>query len=234
MWSYVIDGILIVLLVVSIIVGIAKGLVDSILSLVSTGIALLGAAFLSKHVANFVNKIFNFEDFVLKHLDGAEEGSMKIFGVIELNNVEVAKFAAWIATAVIVFILIKLVIYILAKMFESVIKNSPTVSGINRVLGMIFGALKGGVMVIVGLALCTLVCQLPFIGTPTYNAIQNTIITKPIYNFVEDFVENNLTQDKIEDIIDKIISDNQVPEDDNGTENGEDGGNNGSALATNR
>ena len=223
MWGYVIDGVLILLLVVSIIVGISKGLIDSILSLVGTGIALLASVFLSKHVANFINKIFNFEDFVLNHLDGAEEGSMKIFGVIELNNVEVAKFAVWIASVVILFILIKLVIYIVGKMFEAVIKSSPTVSGINRVLGMIFGAIKGGVMVLVGLALCTLLCQLPFIGGKAYDAIQETKITKGIYNVVEDFVENNLTQEKIQDIIDKIVSDNEVPEDNGGEETGESG-----------
>ena len=124
MWSYIIDGALILLVVISIIIGISKGLIDSILSLIGTGIALLASVFLSKHVANLINKIFNFEDFVLNHLDGAEEGSMKIFGVIELNNVEVAKFAVWIASVVILFILIKLVIYIVAKMFEAVIKSS--------------------------------------------------------------------------------------------------------------
>lgn len=231
MWSYVIDGVLILLLIVSIIIGISKGLIDSILSLVGTGIALLASVFLSKHVANLINKIFNFEDFVLNHLDGAEEGSMKIFGVIELNNVEVAKFAVWIASVVILFIIIKLAIYIVAKMFEAVIKSSPTVSGINRVLGMIFGAIKGGVMVLISLALCTLLCQLPFIGKPVYDAIQDTKITKGIYNVVEDFVENNLTQEKIEDIIDKIVSDNEVPED-NGEGSGESEG--GSSLSCTR
>lgn len=232
MWSYIIDGLLILIVVISIIIGISKGLIDSILGLVSTGLALAASVFLSKYVANFINKIFNFEDFVLKHLDGAEEGSMKIFGVIELNNVEVAKFAVWIATVVIVFVLIKLVLLIVSKMFEHVIQNSPTISGLNRALGMIFGAVKGGVLVLASLALCTLLCQLPVIGTPVYNTIQDTKITRGIYNFVEDFVENNLTQDKIESIIDKIISDNEVPEDDGNTEGGETGeGNN--ALAGN-
>ena len=228
MWSYIIDGALILLVVISIIIGISKGLIDSILSLIGTGIALLASVFLSKHVANIINKIFNFEDFVLNHLDGAEEGSMKIFGVIELNNVEVAKFAVWIASVVILFILIKLVIYIVAKMFEAVIKSSPTVSGINRVLGMIFGAIKGGVMVLISLALCTLLCQLPFIGGTVYDKIQDTTITKGIYNVVEDFVENNLTQEKIEDIIDKIVSDNEVPE------NSEETSGSGDSLATTR
>ena len=229
MWSYVIDGVLIVLIVASILIGISKGLIDSILSLVGTGIALLSSVFLSKHVANFINKIFNFEDFVLKNLDGAETGSMKIFGVIELSNVEVAKFAVWIASVVILFIVIKLAIYIVSKMFEAVIKSSPTVSGINRLLGMIFGAIKGGVMVLILLALSTLLCQLPFIGSKVYNAIQDTTITKGVYNVVEDFVENNLTQEKIEDIIDKIVSENEVPENNDGTGTGD-----GSAVSVNR
>ena len=233
MWGYIIDGILILLIVISIIIGISKGFIDSVLGLVSTGLALLASVFLSKYVANLFNKMFKFEDFVLKHLDGAEEGSMKIFGVIELGNVEVAKFAVWIASVVIVFVVIKLVLYILSKMFESIIKNSPTISGINRVLGMIFGALKGAVMVFVLLALSTLLCQLPLIGSPVYSAIQDSKLTRGIYNVVEDFVENNLTQEKIEDIIDRITSGNEIPED-NGDTNTEGSGENNSALASNQ
>ena len=46
---------------------------------------------------------------------------------------------------------------------------------------------------------------------------------------VEDFVENNLTQEKIEDIIDKIVSENEVPENNDGTGTGD-----GSAVSVNR
>ena len=227
MWSIIIDVILIELIVISVIVGITKGFLDSILSLVGTGLALLISVFLAKHVANFINRIFNFEDFVLKHLDGAEEGSMKIFGVIELHNVEVAKFAVWIATVIILFVLIKLAIYIVSKMFEAVVNSSPTVGGINRVLGMAFGLVKGGVMAIVSLALCTLLCQLPLIGNPVYSAIQDTKITRGVYNIVEDFVEKKLTKENIQEIIDKIVSDNEVPAE-------KPSGEGNSALTTNR
>lgn len=230
MWSYIIDGILILLVVISVIVGISKGFLDSILSLVGTGLALVASVFTSKYVANFINKIFNFEDFVLKHLDGAETGSMKIFGVIELSNVEVAKFAVWIASVIIVFILIKLALYIISKMFEAVVQSSPTVSGINRVLGMIFGLIKGSVIVIVALALSTLICQLPIIGNPVYNAIQDTKLTKGVYNIVEDFVENNLTKENIQEIIDKIVSNNEIPAESGSSE----GVGNNNALATNK
>ncbi len=212
-WSYVIDGVLILMVLISIIVGISKGFFDSVLSLISTGLALAASVFLSKYVANFINKLFNFEDFVLQHLDGAAEGSVKIFGVIELSNVEIAKFCVWISAVIIVYIVIKLVVRILSKMFEAVVKNSIAISGLNRLLGLVFGAVKGGVMVLVALALCTLLSQLPIIGSPIYNAIQDTYVTKTVYNVVEDFVEKNLTQEKIEDIIDKIISDNVIPED---------------------
>lgn len=221
MWSYIIDGILILTIVICIIVGIAKGLVDSILSLIGTGIALVASVFLSKYVANFVNKIFNFEEFVLKHLDASNDGTIKIFGTIELSNVEVAKFAVWIASVVIMFTLIKLAIFIISKMFEKVIKSNPTASGINRLLGMIFGAVKGGVIVLVGLALCSLVAQLPIIGAPVYDAVQSTHLTKYVYNIVEDFVEDNLTQEKIEGLIEKIVSENdEKDEDENETEEG--------------
>ena len=206
MWSYIIDGLLILILVICTIVGIVKGLFDSLLSLIGTGLALVISVFVGKYVANFINKIFDFEELILKKLDGAsEEGVISIFGT-PLQNSDVAKFCVWICSVVIVFLIIKLVIYILAKIFESVTKSSPTLSGINRVLGMVFGLCKGAVIVVALLALCSLLSQVPIIGTPIYNNITKTKITNGVFKFVDDFVEKNLTEDKIKDIVEKIVS----------------------------
>ena len=57
MWSYIIDGVLILILVISTIVGIVKGFFDSLLSLLGTGVAFAVAIFTAKHVSGFLNKI---------------------------------------------------------------------------------------------------------------------------------------------------------------------------------
>lgn len=209
MWSYIIDGALILILLICTIVGIVKGFFDSLLSLIGTGLALVISVFTAKYISNFINKIFNFEDMILKTLDKSNEGAIKFFGgKFSLDNVEAAKFCVWICSVVIMFILIKLAIFILAKIFASVTKTSPTISGINRVLGMVFGIAKGGVIVISALALCSVIAQVPVIGTPVYEKINETAITSSIYKFVDEFVEDNFTEDKVKDIIDRIISDN--------------------------
>ena len=220
MWSYIIDGILILILVVSAIIGIVKGFIDSILSLVGTGIALGVAVFTAKHVSNWLNKIINIEQFVLDKLDASNEGVVEFFGgKFSYSNVEVAKFCVWIVTVLVIFLVIKLGLFILAKLFESATKNSPTLTGINRVLGLLFGVVKGGVSVALILALCSTIAQVPLIGNTITDKIAETKVTSTVYKYVDDFVETQLTKEKIDGIIQKIITDNTIPEDTEDTGN---------------
>lgn len=207
MWNYIIDGLVILIVLISMIVGIVKGLFDSILSLFGTGIALVVSIFTAKYIAGFINKIFNFEEFLLTKIDEtATDGVIRIFGV-DLQNSDVAKFVVWVIALIIMFLIVKLAIYILSKIFESISKNNPTLSGLNRVFGMIFGLAKGGITVIALLAVCSLISEVPGIGTPIYEKIADTKITSGIYKFVDTMVEENLTEEKIKDIINRVVSD---------------------------
>ena len=84
MWGYIIDGVLIGIIVISAIIGIVKGLIDSVLSLFGTGIALAVAVFTAKYVSGFLNKLINIEQFVLDKLDASNEGKV-VFLVANLN-----------------------------------------------------------------------------------------------------------------------------------------------------
>lgn len=213
MWNYIIDGLLILIILVSTIIGIVKGLFDSILSLFGTAIALGTSIFTAKYVSNFINKIFNFEELVLTKIDEATEGGViTIFGT-DLQNTDVAKFVVWVLSLIIVFLVVKLAIYILSKIFESISKNSPTLSGINRVLGMLFGAVRGAVIVVALLAVCSLLSQVPGIGTPVYEKIADTKVTSVVYKYVDEFVEKNLTEENIKDVIDRIVSEAEGSQD---------------------
>ena len=185
MWSYIIDGILILILLVCIAIGIGKGFFDSVIGLIGTGLSLVVSVFAAKHVANFVNKVFNFEDFVLEQLDkNNSEGVISFFGGnFTLSNVECAKFCVWICSVVLLFLSILLVIHIIGKLFEAVVNKSVTISGINRVLGLVFGLARGCATVLVILALCSVLSQVPAIGTPIYDAIQNTKITSNVLHY---------------------------------------------------
>jgi len=213
MWSYIIDGALILIIVISAIIGIIKGFFDSLLSLLGTGIALAVAVFTAKYVSNWLNKIVNIEQFILDKLDASNEGSIEFFnGKFSYSNVEVAKFCVWLITVLVIFLIIKLALYILAKIFESVTKNSPTISGINRVLGLIFGLVKGALSVAVTLALCSAAAQVPLVGPTITEKIGETKVTSFVYKYVDDFVETQLTKEKIDEIIQKIVTENTIPE----------------------
>lgn len=207
MWPYIIDGVLILILVISTIVGIVKGFFDSLLSLLGTGLSFSIAVFTAKYVSGFLNKIIGIEEFVLNKLDATNEGTVEFFGT--RTNADVAKFCTWIVTVIVMFLIIKLAIFILAKIFESVTKNSPTLSGINRVFGMLFGLLKGAAWVVVLLALCSSVSKVPVIGTTINNKIAETKVTSFVYKYVDDFVETQLTQEKIDGIINKLTGNDQ-------------------------
>ncbi len=208
MWSYIIDGVLILIVLICTIIGIVKGFFDSLLSLLGTGIAFAIAVFTAKYVSGWINNIINIEKFVLDKLDANNTGSVTIFGA-EYSNSEVAKFCTWIVTVILLFLIIKLAIFILAKIFESVTKNSPTISGINRVFGMLFGLAKGSLYVIVALVLCSALSGVPVIGTTITDKIAETKVTSFVYKYVDDFVEKQLTKEKIDEIIDKITSEDK-------------------------
>lgn len=205
MWGYIIDGILIAIIVICAIVGIVKGLIDSVLSLFGTGIAVVAGVFGAKYLSNFVNKIFGLDSFILDKLEGGAEGTFTLFGG-EFSNVEVAKFCVWLVTVVIIFLIVKLAIFILAKIFESVTKNSPHLSGINRVLGMFFGIAKGGVMAVGLIAIASLLSELPGLGKIITDKIGETKVTAFAYKYVDEFVDENLTAEKVQEIVDKITS----------------------------
>lgn len=203
MWSLIIDGIVIGIIVVCAIIGIVKGFVDSLLGLIGTALAAVAGVFTAKYVSAWINSLFDLEDKILNSLDGGVEGTFKIFGA-EFSNPEVARFAVWLIAVVAVFLLVKLVLLILSKMFEKVTQNKPVISGINRALGAIFGIVKGGVMVAVSLALCSALSQLPIIGSTISDKIADTKVTSFAYKYVDEFVENQLTQENITKLISQM------------------------------
>ena len=205
MWGFIIDGVLIAIIVVSLIIGICKGLIDSVLGLLGTAIAVVAGVFGAKFLSNFVNRIFNLETFVLGKLEGGAEGTAKFFGG-EFSNVDIAKFCVWVLTVVIIFLIVKLAIFILAKIFESVVANSPRLTGINRVLGMLFGTVKGLIVSLGIIAIASLVSEVPGIGKLVTDKIAETKVTSFAYKYVDEFVDENVTSEKVQEIVDKIVS----------------------------
>ena len=92
------------------------------------------------------------------------------------------------------FIVVKVGIWLLAKLFDSVVEGSSIGSGLNKLLGGLFGLARGAVIVIVVLLLCSIICGsgITVISNPIQTAIDNSKVTHYVYKYVSDFTENQI------------------------------------------
>lgn len=197
-----IDAIFIAIIVIFAIVGLAKGFFDSILSLVSTGVAVGLAIWLARPASTLILKIMPLNKWYGDMLSGQSD-PMIIFGH-ELSLDKVAGFLTLVTAGVIVFLLVKLVIYLLAKLFDSATKNSTALSGLNRVLGLLFGTVKGAILAVTCLGVISLISQvtvLEKVGT----AVSESSVAGWVYKYVDEFVDNNLTKANLEDLLEKVV-----------------------------
>ena len=202
MWSYIIDGLVIGIILVCAIIGIFKGLFSSVLGLISTALALVVSVFTAKFVSPILNNLFGLEKLFTDKLASGGD-TLNLFGQ-NLPVSDVAKFCVWIITVILIFAIIKLVVFILAKLFEKITQNSPTMNKLNRILGCVFGLLKGVAFSLSLIALFNVIAEVPVIGTTIKDGIANTKVTSIVYETVDNFVDNQLTTEKVNDIISKI------------------------------
>ena len=191
-----IDIVIIAIVVISAIIGLYKGLFESILSIFGTLLSLFIAIWASKPVAGFLNSLVD--------INGFFENLLVKWGVADANNTvnvlfntysvgDVANFMTIIATVIIMFILIKLVIWLLAKLFDSATANNSALSGLNRLFGLIFGAAKGLLIVGVGFVILSLVSHVAF-GATIREEIEKNTIASFMYNQVDTWVEDVLEE----------------------------------------
>ena len=99
---------------------------------------------------------------------------------------------------------------ILSKLFSAVSQSSNAVSGINKVLGLVFGVIRGAAIVFVLLVISSLVANVPAIGTTVYEKIQETTVTSKVFDYVDNLTETYLTKDNIGGLIEKITSSSEA------------------------
>lgn len=205
MW---VDIVFFVIIAIFALIGLWKGLFDSLLSLISTGVCVVVAVWLAKPCASFINNTIKLD--VPKLFDGligkfSTETTFEFFGMT-FSRGEIAGFLSMIFAGLIVFILLKLGIYLLAKLFDSITSNSTALSGLNRLFGLLFGLVKGGVIVIVALAICTIFAR--FTNVETY--IKQSTVTNWVYNYVDDYAEKQLKNIDIQEVIQDVIKSSDV------------------------
>lgn len=211
-----IDIVFIAIIVIFAIVGLVKGLFDSILSLVASVASIFLAFWAGKPVAEFLNKMVGLNSFFEKALTsiGISESGLANHSLQELASV-----CSLVLSMLIVFILIKVAVWLLAKLFDSVTANSTALSGMNRLLGLVFGAVKGFAIVLIVLGLTAVVSiYVTPVGTKVNNFLENSSITMKTYNYIEEWVDNDL-RDKIDDFIHDLAKDAPKDEEESETTN---------------
>jgi uncharacterized membrane protein required for colicin V production len=198
-----IDIVFIAIIVVFALIGLAKGLFESILSIFSSALSIAIAILASSYVATFLNNITKCNDFFAKSI--VSWGWVKQEGLEFLGKLytpaQVANTITVIISVVAVWLLLKLAIWLLSRLFNNVTASSTAISGLNRVLGLFFGIAKGFLIVCVGLGLVSIVTFFG-IGSNISAEIEKNSMTNFVYKYVHNWV-GELLEDKVEDFIGK-------------------------------
>jgi uncharacterized membrane protein required for colicin V production len=101
--------------------------------------------------------------------------------------------AMLIVAAIVVYIAIRIAIGILSKIFDAITKN-PAIGGLDRLLGLAFGAVKGALLIAIIFGVYSVVVVIPGVETATSSFLDNSLIGKEIYNIVSEFVVETIGQ----------------------------------------
>ena len=122
---------------------------------------------------------------------GYTGGSSSVEFITDFAN-QIGQVIAVIVAVLILFILIKIVLAILNKIFESISKNRA-VSGLDRLFGLILGAVKGALFVsIVFIVAYLIIPAFPAFGDWVNNLLAENSISNTIFTWLTEFTDGTL------------------------------------------
>lgn len=193
-----IDIIFIVFIGLFALVGFYKGLVDSILSLFGTLASLALAIFGGVYIANYVRTLIDIDSYLdsfLVDILKVTEESVSFLG-IDIARTTIANYLGTILICILTFIVIRLTISTIGKIFGSLTDSSKLLKSANRLLGLAFGALKGLLLVCCFFVVLSMVSFVEPIRVQIEPAIEDTKIVSVVYEKTNEFVEDKL-RDKL-------------------------------------
>ncbi|MFQ6723818.1 MAG: CvpA family protein [Clostridia bacterium] len=117
--------------------------------------------------------------------------------VAEVVSGPFASIIMLIISAIVLFVLLKIIIAIVSRLFENITRNR-VFGATNKLLGFAFGAIKGLFIVVVFSFVLTMLTVVPKINTKITPAINNhTKVAKPIYKFTDNVVEKYVVEGKL-------------------------------------
>lgn len=203
-----IDIVFIAVILIFAIVGLVKGLFDSILSLCASVASVFLSFWAGKPVAAFLNKLVDVNGFFIK---GLTSMGITDTSVPNYNLDQLATICTIALSMVVVFVLIKVAVWLLAKLFDSVTASSTAASGLNRLLGLIFGAVQGFAIVLVALGVTSIVSMVGPLDAKINTFLEPSKLTRGIYNYVDEWVQDDLS-DKINEFVQDLSKTDLKPE----------------------
>ena len=200
------DVVIVAILLLNIIIGYKKGLVKAIVSIVAFLIAIIATLILYRPVSNFIINNTELDDKIKEVIinnndeNTEEEESTSNKGIDILNQMQetadetkeyaievmadnIAIQAIQILTAIILFFAIRIIVALL-KFLTDGLANLPLIKQFNQVGGILYGVIKGLIIVYLLLTILFFVISINGNGIIS-NAVDNSYITKFLY-------ENNL------------------------------------------
>lgn len=199
------DLIIIAILVLSIIMGYKKGLINVVFNILAFFIALIATIILYRPVANIIINNTEIDDKIKfaiinntteekqseesssntgmqKYIEDAikntaDEAKSQVIETVA-NTVSIR--AVEILTSIILFIVIRAVLIVL-KVFTQAIANLPLIKQFNELGGVVYGIAKGLIIVYIILTIMYFVVSINGKGNIA-EAINNSYITKILYN----------------------------------------------------
>ncbi len=199
------DLIIIAILVLSIIMGYKKGLINVVFNIFAFFIALIATIILYRPVANIIINNTEIDDKIKSAIinntteekqseeSSSNTGMQKYIEDAIKNTADEAKSqvietvantvsirAVEILTSIILFIVIRAVLIVL-KVFTQAIANLPLIKQFNELGGVVYGIAKGLVIIYIILTIMYFVVSINGKGNIA-EAINNSYITKILYN----------------------------------------------------
>lgn len=115
----------------------------------------------------------------------------------ELVNELGSKAASLIMIAIctiLCWLLIKLAIFLLSKLFDALKKNDKAVNGMDKTLGLILGAVKGFAVIAIVFVIANLLQTSPEIASALDTIFNGSVIAKPVYDFVTTFANDYINK----------------------------------------
>lgn len=194
--NYLLDLIVLAIIALSTFIGYKKGLIKVAFGLVSFILAIVISVVLYKPVSNFIINYTPIDDYIEEtistRLDSSQITKEETENIVSnyYNNIKnasttvvadgISKTIVNISCMIIVFFISKLVL-LLFKFLGDLISKLPLIKQANNIGGLIYGLLRGFILIYGVLALIAIVSPIIDINN-LVSKINNTIITNIMYN----------------------------------------------------